>query len=217
MFVWLVPFATAAPPKPVHAQMQEHLAAAEAARDAVIAGDLATAQKKMAWIADNEPKLSGGAVAQFDTLQERARQGAESTTLMGAARGVAEVAGRCGACHAAMNTGPLFGAVAIPEGSDPKTHMQRHQWAADRLWEGLAAPDRGNWTAGALMLLEEPMHRPGDPGVDPGVAAVALRVHQFGSDTLNALTVAERVQLYGDFLATCAACHQATGGGPKSP
>jgi cytochrome c553 len=202
----------------LHAPMQAHLEAATAARDAVIAGDLDTAKERFAWIAANEPQgLPADAVRRFDTLQSRARTGAEAITVMGAARSVAEIAGACGECHASSGVGPIFGPQAIPEGPSPADHMKRHQWAAERMWEGIAAPAQSNWNAGALMLLEEPLHRPGDPGVDPGVAAVALRVHQLGADTLGKLSTAERVQLYGDFLATCAACHAATGGGPKTP
>lgn len=93
--------------------------------------------------------------------------------------------------------------------------MQRHQWAADRLWEGLIGPSDAAWSRGIRMLAEAPLHGT-EPSWDTASDGdeLARRVHELGSEAASALLPHARATVYGEMLGLCADCHTRTGGGP---
>jgi hypothetical protein len=95
--------------------------------------------------------------------------------------------------------------------------MRRHQWAAERLWDGLVVPSDEAWKWGATSLSEAPLApeqlTPGKSPV-PKVGELAQAVHAIARQATEVERVDVRADLYGDVLATCAECHQWLGGGP---
>lgn len=201
--------------------MAEHLAAATKARDAVIRGDHDAAMGPLAWLAAHEPpaeELPRGWERYLAAVQAHARAGESAQTLPDAAEAVAKIGRECGACHASMGAAPAFSSEPVPGGSGFSDHMARHQWAADRMWEGLIQPDGDRWRSGAMTFLEDPLHQLDAPGSAPAPAAVARlgqRLHDLGEAGLGTVEEAEQVALYGEVLTACGTCHGATGGGPE--
>src|SRR5262245_53079650 len=100
-------------------------------------------------------------------MQAAARRGAdaESNGGMAIALALANTAAVCGQCHAAAGSGPSF-----PEADDADAElglsdtlgdrMERHAWAANRMWEGLIAPSDSAWRAGSAELASVPQRAP---------------------------------------------------------
>ena len=136
-----------------------------------------------------------------------------------AAAATAAIAVDCGNCHRATGVEPDFVEAGDPaEWADTASHMQRHQWAADRLWEGLIGPSDGSWSRGIRMLAEEPLLGTvtgwDDADSEEG-DYLARQVHELGRDAASALTPDARITVYQKMLATCATCHVNTAGGPR--
>ena len=98
------------------------------------------------------------------------------------------------------------------------SHMQRHRWAADRMWAGLVTDSEEAYTAGARVLHEDALHEGEMPGheaqPDGRLAAITGLVHQLGADAEAAEDWDTRANVYGRLLATCAACHRLLQAGP---
>ena len=78
--------------------------------------------------------------------------------IVSAAASVSAIATNCANCHMASEVNLQFGYDQEPsEWQDLETHMQRHQWGVDRLWEGLIAPSDASWSRGIRMLAEAPL------------------------------------------------------------
>ena len=140
--------------------MHEHHAAMIKIQNAIIAGSLVSAREPATWLAEHaEPaglppagdvfvaavRESANAVLSADSLETAA----EATSRMGLA---------CGNCHVASSVEVVFDETKNPsEEIKDKPHMQRHQWAADRMWEGLIGPSDRAWSRGGNLLFESPI------------------------------------------------------------
>ena len=141
-----------------------------------------------------------------------------SPSLDEAVRREARVAEACASCHVRTQSLPVFREPAAVRADDGtrEARMIRHQWAADRLWEGIVGGANPPWRAGLDVLAATPV--PFSPGTDaPALAAQlqerarsALAKYIDGSETLD-----ERARLYGEMLATCAACHRSLAPKPR--
>jgi hypothetical protein len=97
--------------------------------------------------------------------------------------------------------------------------MQRHQWAMDRLWEGLIGPSDAAWTRGTAELAEEALHA---ADLSDSVTAseanelenIAREVHELGAAGVGLTSLNDRSQVYGRILGLCADCHTRIGRGP---
>jgi len=86
--------------------------------------------------------------------------------------------------------------------------MYRHMWAADRLWEGLTGPSDEAWRAGAQALVRAPEQAPRtQPPLPPRFVSALRQVRELGQRALEADSLADRANVYGVFLASCASCH----------
>ena len=85
--------------------------------------------------------------------------------------------------------------------------MARHQWAADRLWEGLIAPSDQAWLSAAELLLEAPLALADSQHTDQ-TRALTERVRGLGLEARSAARSGDRARIYAEFLGTCAVCHQ---------
>jgi cytochrome c553 len=84
------------------------------------------------------------------------------------------------------------------------------------MWEGLIAPSGVVWDGGAEVLAEAPL-APAELSADIEVLAEVSEmeeaVHTLGAEAVGITLPEERARVYGEFLSTCAACHEKTGRG----
>lgn len=198
------------------ADMSEHFSRATTLQQALIDGDLERVHASAKWMTEHDdPKaMPASASADLEAMRAAAKQALDAPDLAAAAKASASMAHTCGSCHARLGTGPKFGAAGSPTPApDTVSHMLRHQWAAQRMHEGLVGPSDESWKAGAAALAEVPLEA---CDVDAGGVLtddlVELRhdVHALGSKAASATDSTARVEVYGALLATCASCH--TGG-----
>lgn len=203
---------SATPTLPKH--MGEHFSKGAAMKAAVIHGDLARVKTEAKWMAEHElTSVSESWRPYMQAMQTAAQHAVDAKDMAGAGQAMAEMGQACGACHKALG-GPKIEVGAPPaEGSGTALHMIRHQWAADRMWDGLFAPSDDAWTKGADVLADAPLTQralAGNKSIPPEVELLAQKVHSFGEKG-RAAKAPERAALYGDFLATCASCHEKLG------
>lgn len=205
---------------PTPPNMTGHYIEATHARDALTSGNLKGFQEKMrgmyneATEATAAPEYEKGHRAMRAAMQ----RAMNSNDLGLASTRTAELAGRCGACHA-RGKGPRFAPVGLEvTENDTEQHMLRHQWALDRLWDGLSGPSDIAWREGgrALQELALPAKHFKGAGAQRAdqVKAWSERVHALGDAAAEAATPAGRTRVFGLLLETCARCHALLGGGP---
>lgn len=211
------------PPTPAQALMHGHYRRATEAREALIRGDVETARTHMQWLATHR---EGGALPEalqprLTAMQTDAAAFGEATTLTEAGQALARTSVRCGECHAASGGGFHAALPPLPEGETTAAHMERHRWAAERMWEGLVTADAEQFHAGTDALREAALHENDLPSSEEQpperVAALATHVHEIAAESAQVQDWAARADLYGRYLATCAACHRLLGTGPAAP
>jgi cytochrome c553 len=203
----------------VLAHMRDHFMRASDLQRAVVNGDMEGIDAAASWLADHA-KMSG-APDSWDPYLEEMRAASEvaanSSDLYTAAKATARVGAACGECHKAHGAKVRFDIEgALAEGGDAISHMQRHVWASARLWEGLIVPSAEVWQTGATALDEVPLvpeEFTDDQELMAEVQVTANRVHELGAGARQALDPSMRAATYGELLATCSRCHEATGAG----
>lgn len=202
------------------AHMQDHFYKATEMQVAVINGDLAALREPAEWMANhaNSAAMPAEWSPHAEAMHTAALRAAEASELEEAARATAVMAAECGNCHQALGAEVAFAVEeAPPAGEDARSHMLRHAWASGRLWEGMVMPSGVVWDEGAEALSESPLapsEIPADIEVLAEVSELAASVHSLGAEAIGLSTQEERARMYGQFLATCAACHDKTGQGP---
>lgn len=199
--------------------MQEHLQQVTRIRTEVIRGDLNGLRQPATWLARHEPAPEAAIlyVPFILSMRGHASEILEARDIRTAAADVSAIATDCANCHIASEVDLDFGQKTEPSAwSDMDSHMQRHQWAIDRLWEGLIGPSDAAWSRGIRMLAEAPLHgteATWDETVVDG-NEMARRVHELGREAATALLPHARAAVYSEMLGVCADCHSQTGGGP---
>lgn len=207
----------------VATHMHEHLGRITTIKSLIIMGNLDGVREPAIWLADHE--TVDGLPADFEQyvglMRQYAREVNNAIDLKSAAIAVSGMAQTCSNCHLANEVEIEFGYDQIPaEWSDTVSHMQRHQWAVDRLWEGLIAPSDTAWQRGTEMLVDVPLHPDEVINQDSGITdsdaidQMARRIHVLAGQGAGARTPAERSVLYGEILGLCAGCHTRLGRGP---
>lgn len=193
----------------VRTHMQEHFTQAGLVHAAVVAGDLAAVAEAARWIAEHDPV---DAPASWDpyiaTMRREALVLLTAADVEPAAAAAASLVRTCGDCHGSLSDGVTFTASPgpIPEpGAVP--HMRRHNWAVERMWEGLALPSVEAWNEGAAALEEAPLTAE-ELNAEPEAAALAQQVHDLGREAAATVSWRARTEVYGRLIATCAGCHQ---------
>lgn len=199
--------------------MHDHYDAVLEIQAAVIAGSLDRVREPARWLAEHEApaNLPAGAGKFVDAMRAAAREALAAEDLATAATATTRLGLACGGCHSANNVTIEFESASRPSDKDkPKAHMQRHQWAADRMWEGLIGPNNLAWSRGADLLFESPMHPEelGGEAGDEAVLGMARRIHQLAANATAVRGPEKKADIYAEFLANCAACHTALGEGP---
>lgn len=143
-----------------------------------------------------------------DAVTNAAAALAAAPSVDEACRREARVAEACAACHLHTQNVPVFAIPAMvpPDDPTPTARMARHQWAADRLWEGMVGPSEHRWRSGLEVLADSAL--PFSPVTDAPLAASQLRVFaQQAIASSSKDTLADRARRYGEMLVMCSACH----------
>lgn len=187
-------------------RMHERFKALTRAEQAVVASDLSRVQHEAELlISFDEPDVLAKWKPFFGAVQDAARPLAEAKDPVAAGRLVAEVGRRCANCHEATKAKIPLEQLAQPKPDQRlATQMIRHQWAAQRMWEGVIAPSQDRWNEGARMLADAPLTITAESSA-LGIENDVAKVHLLARRALDPKT--DRPQLYGELLATCAHCH----------
>lgn len=197
--------------------MRAHLAHATAARDALVSGNLPAARDPLRWIAEHRrvEGLPSGWWPHVDQFNQRAAPALGSTDPAVLARAVAGVAQVCGDCHTQTGASPQLADREVdPIEGGVSAHMEEHLWAIDRMWAGLIIPDDAAWAEGAAVLVSPPMHHDPDIRLSAEATALAESVHTLGAQAAAAAKPEQKVEAFGQLLATCASCHIKAGARP---
>jgi len=199
------------------AHMQEHFTQAKAIQEAVIDGDLEGLKTAAEWLASHEAAegLPDGWEPYITEMQSAARRALEATDVNVAALAAATIAENCGSCHLAVGARPLL-VLGSEVPQDPATvpHMLGHLWGADRMWEGLIVPSDVSWANGVAPLAGDPLQPESlsdHAEYADDLRALAIRVHELAAAGRDAEGQEARATIYGEFIATCAECHQMLG------
>lgn len=199
----------------VVAHMREHFLRVLAVRDAVIAGDLAAAREPARWLAEHgAPRdVPDPWIPYITDLRVLSAGLVEAESVGELARSVGVVAGTCQACHDGLSVRIEYLPGLPPRAQDPRGRMHRHEWAMERLWNGLVMPNELAWERGAEALIESPFAPSfflGDIETRTELAARSQQLQQLGQRAAEADKL-DRGRLYGELLTTCARCHQLAG------
>jgi cytochrome c553 len=202
--------------------MLDHYDLMLAARDALIFNRLPEVREAFAELARSARalRLPEKLHRKRANLSSDAQAASKVDSLAGLAGGFAKVSQRCGDCHGTDRSIPL---PPYPPGQDLKPHMARHLWLLDRLWEGLAVPDGGSWSAGVEQLslppVACPMREVGTQDLQNSCApAHALRA--LHSELRGAQTKQRKREGLARVITLCGTCHVqngVTGLSPVSP
>jgi cytochrome c553 len=202
--------------------MAEHFDQVSDIHSAVIRGDLEAIKEPAQWMAEH--KLEGGVPdgwgPHLAEMRNAASLAVEATDIATASAAVSAMAKSCGDCHQAMNAVPEFVVGSAPQGEEGVVpHMIGHMWAADRMWEGLIIPSDESWANGVEVLAGAPLHSQDvseEAEHKEALDTLTKQVHELARQGGEMDDIGARAELYGQFLATCAECHQMLGkGGPQ--
>ena len=197
----------------VDERMIDHFSRAGQIPRSLSAGDLEAARRPARWVAEHESLADPGpeAVQWARSLQQASADIAHASSLDGAADATGRMVSACAGCHAAVG-GPRFTTMgAAPStGTSTGTHMVRHLWAMDRMWEGLIGGSDEVWRAGAEALASQSP----DEDFSAGGASAALgeALHEQAQAAAQ-LPVGARPAAYADLIKVCAGCHTLNGVG----
>jgi len=196
--------------------MHEHYDAVVRIQGAVIAGSLDDTREPATWLLEHQsPAGLPARWEEYVTAMRGAARDLLNAEDLGSAAGATSRLGlACGSCHVSNNVTVEFDEDKRPsDKEDSRSHMRRHRWAADRMWEGIIGPSNASWSRGANLLFESPMNPKGlgaEAG-DDSVLGMARRVHQLAANATTVSDPAERANIYAEFLANCATCHESLG------
>lgn len=204
-------------PRPEHSEstrawMRTHFVEGIGIRDALVRGELEEARAGLRRLSldPGPPEAPPSWAPRIVELRASAREAARATDLPLTARAFARLATDCAGCHEAADANIELETLESPEARDPPGMMQRHQWATERMWEGLVVPDADRFRDGATVLADSPLH----PlelvvGSSPPVEVVRLaeQTRLIAGRAARAQLPSSRASHYGQLLSTCAACH----------
>lgn len=198
------------------ASMEGHYNVVILAHDALLQGDLEAFRSQLAQVPEQRlPDASPEAWLPFhEGLQAAALGGASASDLDAAATSLAQVVLACGTCHAALGMGPVYPSPPPDDGDTlVENVMREHQWATERLWEGVTGPREDAWMRGASSLAVSQTFAEANPEL---ILTDELRLRdqelrEIGERAMSTTALDQRAAVYGRLLATCGGCHQLAG------
>jgi len=145
---------------------------------------------------------------EVDDVTEAARGLVAAPSIDEACRREAQLAEACAWCHLHTQQPARFAVPAAPPADQPTqaARMARHQWAVDRLWEGLVGPSDHRWHSGLDVLATTPLPFPRLTDA-PQLASQLQTFAQSAIAQLATDALDDRAHRYGEMLVMCAACH----------
>ena len=141
----------------------------------------------------------------MQAVRDSARAIQAASSLPGTAAALGKLGEACASCHLKFG-GPGSPVAPVPLAEQAEPSMVAHALATDRLWQGLMAPSEQTWSRGARALVEAPAL-----GSDvTEVAAAAEHLRGLAQQAASA-GAGERAKIFGNVVATCAACHERLG------
>ena len=204
--------------RPTQRHMDVHFQRVAEIEAALIRGDLEGARNGANYLADHVEVagLPESGTPWLAAMRSEARAVGSAQDLAAAAAAASRMAKTCGDCHHATQHGPTIRVGELPSegGTATSTEMTLHQWAADRMRDGLIGPSDGAWAVGAMGVANDPIYQ-ADVAVRTGrfqqMDDMARRSVALGRRAASLRDGFERAAAYGEFLASCAACHRAIG------
>ncbi len=203
--------------EPIGEYMRDHFEQVRGVQLGVIRGDLRAVRAAAKWVATHDA-LEGmpqGWEPYVVQMRGAAEEAAAASDIASAAAATATMGRACAACHEAMQRYPRFLDVAQPpEAYETVLHMMGHMWAADRMWKGLVTPSAVSWNNGVAALAVDPLDEESfAPATDHvgELGVLAARVHDLAAQGRGVAEMDARAEIDGQFLATCAECHQLLG------
>lgn len=196
----------------LHRAMHGELLRAVAIRDAVISGELADTRAPARDLLDTALTVPDAWRPHVEAMQKAAREILDAADITVAAAATGRLARQCGHCHATTGARhDMTFPAAPPVAPGARPSMLLHQWAAERLYQGLITNNDAAWQAGAAALVDAPLHMDevtADVELPEELHGLATKVHALGGEAKGATDPDVRARLYGDLLASCAACHK---------
>lgn len=196
-------------------QMHERFAWASAIQEVTIQGNVEEARSLAQEFAARLPAPGEPAPAQWQPHMDALRGELEglrhADDLRDAGASVARVGLLCGRCHADVNARPDLPEMPQPrQGGSVQDEMHGHQWAVDRMWEGLIGPSDERWIRGSTLFVAIPgcAAALGASGDAEG-QALCKHAQSLARRAMVAESREGRAAIYGRLLATCAGCHAA--------
>lgn len=205
--------------------MGEHFEEASAIQSAIMRGDLDAVREPAKSLAERGAveEMPAGWGPPVEDIRVAARFVGEARTFSAAAQATASLIRTCGKCHETTGAKPRIpqlGAIGIPPtdriGAVPD--MLRHKWAADQMWMALVEPSEEVWNKGVEVLAGtplDPQEMTDDAGLPNDAGSLTQQIYDLGVRARGAGDWNARAQIYGEFLAACASCHQQLGRGPE--
>ncbi len=201
-------------------RMGDHAAVADAARAALIRGELAPAQAAGTTLARSiaEAPLPAALAAHQSAAGAAAQALAGAPDLEQAALAFGALGAACGGCHRASGRSPTLPPVDLSAGTTLAARMQLHDRAAAAVWAGLVLDDPDRLRAASRALQDAPL-LPGAGAADtaplpPEVRSLEIQVHDAAAAAARAADPAARGRACGKMLAACASCHHRLSAGP---
>lgn len=193
------------------ALMEGHYETAILGHDALIRGDLEEMRSRLGRLVKQE--LPASAPESWRPLHARLHKAARSASgisdLESAGSVMGDVAEACGACHAALGVGNIYYWPAPPDEDDElKTAMRTHQWASERLWEGVTGPLKEAWPRGAEALADIRLFGEEGKSVKGSLQALEAELREIGRRAKATKGLHKRAVVYGQLLTTCPGCHR---------
>lgn len=186
--------------------MSEHFVQSEQIRNALILGELDDAREPAQWLIDNliTEDVPVRWRPHVPDVRKAAELVVEAQSIAQAAAAAGLMAHECGECHDAIGVDVTPAERPTPLKDDTTfAQMDRHAWAAERMWDGLIAPRDDVWVEGATMMRDAPLH----PSVAPEpITSLGAQVHTLAEAAID-LPAADRAEQYGKIITTCAGCH----------
>ncbi|MBK7075684.1 MAG: hypothetical protein IPH44_25670 [Myxococcales bacterium] len=193
--------------------MAEHLTRVSRMQEALVRGQLEIARDEARWLVAHPEHVgvadAGAAVARLRGAAEAVVAAPDLPAMAGA---TARLGAACAACHEERGVMVAYAWAALPDDEPALARqMQRHQWAAARLWEGVVGPADELWRTGASTLATLRLDVGSlAAGADAEAVKAALaRVRSMATQAGAVKDQASRVALYGELLTTCVGCHAA--------
>lgn len=186
--------------------MREHVEDLRALERNLIHGDLELARLHAYMLTRPTPGLDATS-PEARALVHAATAVASAPTVEDAIRAETHVISACATCHQshALAT-PTLPSRAPPDLPTLDAQMARHQWAADRLWEGIVLPSDAHFKIGLYVLANTNVTA---LATDRPALARRLRDQAASAYKRPPRDLAARASTYGDVMMTCWSCHAA--------